>query len=216
MIDLNNVHLLDLSPENLKRDTESVALAEALTPEIQEISKEIRKLLLLDNLDELSEEVVDMLAWDQHVDFYDSSLPIEQKRELVRNSGEWHQMKGTPWAVEQVVSIIFQNAKVSEWFEYGGQPGYFRVETEQTLTADTDLARLVRIVNATKRKSIWLENVTIKRNIEANLYFGGIISEYKRTEIYPVAFKMGDVNSNISMGAVTSILANTTIYPEVR
>lgn len=185
MTDLYNVHLMDLLPESLKSDPEVVALAEALTPEYQEISRAISKLLLLDNLDQQSEDVVDMLAWDQHVDFYDSSLPIEQKRELVRNSREWHQAKGTPWAVEQVVSIIFQNAKVSEWFEYGGQPGYFRVETEQALTEETDLDRLIRIINATKRKSIWLESITINRNSKMNLYVGGAISRLKIHTIKP-------------------------------
>ncbi|MDX5091597.1 phage tail protein I [Lactobacillus crispatus] len=185
MTNLYNVRLVDLMPESLKKDPDSVAIAEALTPEYQEISREIKKLNLLDSLNQLPEEIVDMLAWDQHVDFYDSSLPIEQKRELVRNSGEWHQMKGTPWAVEQVVSIIFQHAKVSEWFEYGGKPGYFRVETEQALTADTDLDRLIRIINATKRKSIWLESITINRNSQMNLYVGGAISRLKIHTIKP-------------------------------
>ncbi|NTU28841.1 phage tail protein [Brevibacillus sp. HB1.1] len=216
MIDLTQVKLADIIPQNIRNDPNVAAIAAALDQELQAITSAIELLTPYVHIDQLTSEQVDELAWESHVDFYDTSLTIEQKRGLVRESSQWHRRKGTPWAVEQVVSIIFPGAKVAEWYEYGGDPYHFRVETEQAMTEETDLDRLFRIINATKRKSTWLENVTIKRNIEANLYFGGIISEYKRIEIHPVAFKMEDVSSTISMGGVTSILANTTIYPEVR
>lgn len=216
MIDIYNVSLLDILPESLKGDAQMRALAEAITPEIQAVSAEMMKCLLLPNLDNLPEEIVDVLAWQYHVDFYEPDLPVEQKRELVRESFRWHQHKGTPWAVEQVVSIIFAGAKVAEWFEYGGLPYHFRVETEQPFRADTDLDRLVRLINATKNCRSWLEDVTVKRTIAGSLFFGGIHSEYKKYEIYPALVEvMPDISEQRIYGGIVSLDSKTTIYPEV-
>lgn len=216
MTDIYTVSLIDLLPDSLKQDPDAGALAEALTPAFQEISAQIPLITLLATLDEQPEEVVDLLAWQAHVDFYEPDLPLEQKRQLVREASLWHRRKGTPWAVEQVVSIVFPGAKVAEWFEYGGDPYHFRVETEQTLAANADLARLVRLINATKRRSAWLENVTVKRTINAGQFYGGAIAEYHKTEIYPVAFEMPDLRATHSYGGVLSTDARTTIYPEVK
>ncbi len=40
-----------------------------------------------------------------------------------------HTFRGTPYAVEQVIQTYFGDGEVSEWFEYGGQPGMFKVVT---------------------------------------------------------------------------------------
>ncbi|MDT3416182.1 phage tail P2-like protein [Brevibacillus aydinogluensis] len=215
MADIYSISLVDILPESLKSDPDVVALAQAITPEIHEVSKAIPLIVLLATLDQQPEEVVDLLAWQFHVDFYEPDLPLEKKRALVREAFPWHRRKGTPWTVEQVVSIVFPGAKVAEWFEYGGEPYHFRVETEGTLAADADLDRLVRLINATKRRSAWLENVTIKRTINAGLNFGGVFAEYRKTEIYPVAFQMPNVNATHSYGGVISYTAKTTINTEV-
>ncbi|TGV01264.1 phage tail protein I, partial [Mesorhizobium sp. M00.F.Ca.ET.186.01.1.1] len=129
MVDIYSVSLADILPENLKADPQVQALAEAITPELQVIAQAINECLLLPRLDELPEDIVDLLAWQYHVDFYDSSLPLEKKRELVKQANTTHRYKGTPWAIDKVVSTAFDEAVVSEWFEYGGEPGYFKVTT---------------------------------------------------------------------------------------
>lgn len=215
MIDIFNINLLDIMPESLKSDPDVQALCDAITPEIQAISNEIIQCILLARIDGLPEEVLDLLAWQLRVDFYEPDLLVEQKRDLVRQSIAWHRRKGTPWAVEQVVSVVFKNAKVSEWFEYGGNPYHFRVETEQTITAETDLDRLVRMINATKNARSWMENVTIKRTVNVGLSYGGIFSEYRKTEIYPVTFVMPDISNDQFYGGIISFWNITTINPEV-
>ena len=212
MISIGEVSLLDILPDSLKRDPQVRAMAEAITPELQDITQAIQECLLLPRLDSLPEEVVDLLAWQLHVDFYEPDLPLEQKRQLVKESGLWHRRKGTPWAVEQVVSIIFPGAKVAEWWEYGGDPYHFRVETDQPLTAETDLHRLVRMIDATKNLRSWLENVTIKRTLNSGLYYGGVQSEFKRTTIYPIAIQMPNLTMQQSVGGIVSETRKTMIH----
>ena len=117
---LTTVSLLTLVPPNLQSDPQVIAAAEALDAELRLVTTAIDEALHLPRLDVLAEEVLDLLAWQWHVDFYEADLPLDQKRALIRRSVAWHRHKGTPWAVEQVVSAVFNDAKVTEWFEYGG------------------------------------------------------------------------------------------------
>lgn len=216
MIDIYTVKLLDILPESIRSDPQVRAMSEAISSELRAVSAAIAETILLPRIDELAEEIVDLLAYQQHVDFYEADLVLQQKRDLAKQSVAWHRRKGTKWAVEQVVSIIFQNAIVSEWFEYGGEPYFFRVETEETLKAETDLDRLVRLIDATKNTRSWLENITIKRTINMGSSLGGLFSEYRKTEIYPLTFIMPDIDSNQYYSGVASCWNNTTIgspYP---
>lgn len=213
MANIYSVNLLDILPESIKNDPQVQAMAEAVSQEIQSVSSDIALCILLARLDELPEEIVDLLAWQTHVDFYESDLPIEQKKDLVRQAIPWHRYKGTKWAVEQVVSIIFKEVKIKEWFEYGGDPYHFRLETEQTLTNDTDLDRLVRMINATKNTRSWLEDVTIKRNINSDRSYGGFLSEYRKAEICPIKFVMPNLESSRYRAGFFSFWNILSVYP---
>lgn len=158
--DLQSVSLLDILPPNLLEDKKINAAARALDDELQKITAATRKALLLPRLDELSEEVIDLLAWQWHVDFYEPiGMDIETKRRLIKNSIAWHRIKGTPAAVEQVVSAVFDTSHVQEWFEYGGKPYHFKVITEDVTTDPNVLARMRRAINAAKNTRSWLETI---------------------------------------------------------
>ena len=158
--DLKSVSLLDILPPNLLADKQLYAAARALDDELQKITVATRNALLLPRLDELSEEVIDLLAWQWHVDFYEPvGMDIETKRKLIKNSIAWHRIKGTPAAVEQVVSAVFDTSHVQEWFEYGGKPYHFKVITEDVTTDPNVLARMRRAINAAKNTRSWLETI---------------------------------------------------------
>ena len=158
--DLQSVSLLDILPPNLLADKKINAAARALDDELQKITAATRNALLLPRLDELSEEVIDLLAWQWHVDFYEPiGMDIETKRKLIKNSIAWHRIKGTPAAVEQVVSAVFDTSHVQEWFEYGGKPYHFKVITEDVTTDPNVLARMRRAINAAKNTRSWLETI---------------------------------------------------------
>ena len=158
--DLQSVSLLDILPPNLLADKKINAAARALDDELQKITAATRNALLLPRLDELPEEVIDLLAWQWHVDFYEPiGMDIETKRKLIKNSIAWHRIKGTPAAVERVVSAVFDTSHVQEWFEYGGKPYHFKVITEDVTTDPNVLARMRRAINAAKNTRSWLETI---------------------------------------------------------
>ncbi|WP_312117968.1 phage tail protein I [Brevibacillus reuszeri] len=162
MINLFDISLLDIMPDSLKQDPDMVAMAKAFTPEIQTLSQETLLCLLESQIEHVSSDLIDHLAYERHVDFYDAELPLEVRRLLVKNSLAWHRHKGTPWAVEQLVSTVFQNSVVREWFEYEGLPHHFRIETEQLEFRTGELAKFRRLIESVKRKSSWLDDIVFK------------------------------------------------------
>jgi len=172
MIDIYNISLLDILPYSLQQDQDIVAMAKALTPEFQQLSRETKLCIILDNINNLSSDLVDHLAWELHVDFYDPSLPLEVRRLLVKNSIPWHRRKGTPAAVEELISTVFGEGHVEEWYEYGGDPYYFKVITNNRSVTTEQAILFTRALDSVKNTRSWLEKVEISQVEDHNLYFG--------------------------------------------
>ncbi|MFY0521031.1 phage tail protein I [Lysinibacillus sp. UGB7] len=154
--------LLKLLPHSLRQDPVLVAIAEAAEIQLKHAYQKAEAIYNLINIDKMPEQLLDLLAFEKHVDFYEVDLPVEQKRELVKASIKWHRKKGTRGAVEDVVSIIYKNAQVFEWFEYGGEEYHFKIEVDEPFIANEDMKRLRKMVDATKNKRSWLEYVAVK------------------------------------------------------
>lgn len=180
MIDIQSAGLMNLLPPNLRRDSKLAAAAKSLESDMHQIATAISKLSLYDRLDSLNDAEADELAWDFHVDFYDTDLPLEQKRELVKNSIRLHRIKGTPAAIEDLVTILFGEGKVEEWYEYGGEPGYFRVMTNNPEVTLDRAQEFYRAVESVKRLSAHLEEVILSQAEELQLYFGSgmVVNEH--------------------------------------
>lgn len=129
---IQTISLLDILPDSILADEKIKAIAVALNTELQKVTAETQQVLHLPRLDVLPEKVIDLLAWQFHVDFYEPvGMDIKTKRKLVKESIAWHRIKGTPAAVEMMLSSTFgRSAKVSEWYEYDGEPYHFKVSVK--------------------------------------------------------------------------------------
>jgi hypothetical protein len=129
MVNLHDLELLKILPSSISDDKNIRAIAQALDPELQSVSRDTREALIISRIDELSEPVLDLLAWQWHVDFYEpDKLPVALKRALVRGSITWHRKKGTLWAVKQVLRDLGLEPTIREWWEIGTAPYTFAVE----------------------------------------------------------------------------------------
>lgn len=183
MTDLENMSLLDLLPTSIRYDPKIIAYAEALDIELAAVKTEARKIPIFSRLDEIDDEEADQLAWGFNVSFYDVSLPIEQKRELVKNAYRFHRKKGTPAAVEELITILFGYGKVEEWFEYGGQPGYFRVITNNPEVTQEKAQEFIKAVDSIKRGTAHLETVVLAKSETIHVYNGFAIHVGKNIRI---------------------------------
>ena len=158
--DIESISLLDILPNSILTDPQIASAAKALDAELQSVTRAVVETLHLSRLDVLPETVVDLLAWQWHVDYYEPiGMDLDTKRRLVRESIAWHRMKGTPAAIEAVASAAFDKTTVKEWYEYGGKPYYFKIVTEDVTTDKDTLNRLRRAVDSVKNVRSWLEEV---------------------------------------------------------
>ncbi len=146
------------------------SLPESLdTGNMHEIAKTVDKALrkidalseivnLYPHIDKLSSRLVDALAIQFHCDVYDTSLPLDIRRQIVKKSVPWHIRKGTAAVVEEVVATIFgAGASVQEWFEYGGEPYRFRVTVENASITRESVSDMRRAIERMKNVRSWLD-----------------------------------------------------------
>ena len=140
----------------------------------------------MDRINELEERYVDLLAEEMHIDYYDLSNNLEEKRSLVKLSLLTHMKKGTPFSVETILNIFFENTKLKEWFNYGKAPGTFEIEIlNNTLINPEHLKKMLEIIEVTKRKSQHISGVVFSKRLDSNIYPTAYSRQYIRQELHP-------------------------------
>ena len=196
MINLENLRLEDIAPDSIKIP-DVLAFFNALDPELQEITQAIAETLIMTRIDELPEYLVDLLAWQLHVDFYEPlGLDLDRKRALVKNSLIWHRYKGTKYVLEDMIRILFfDNFKIEEWFEYGGKPYFFRLISHDILTNPQQYNDLIRAIYQLKNERSWLEGLIFYREAEGTIHIGitGKHSGHFEVDGYAPESKLDDI-----------------------
>ena len=131
---------LGMTPENLfaayplrlKDGKEARAVGKALSALLAGRAPMLEKLLIYPAIDQMGEELLDILAYDFKVDWWNPDYTLEEKRRVLRDSWYVHRHMGTRAAVETALKAVYRDAVILEWFEYGGKPGYFRLWTDVT------------------------------------------------------------------------------------
>ncbi|MBN1039014.1 phage tail protein I [Clostridium botulinum] len=178
-MNLNEVNLLDLQTSYLQQDPTVQAICKALNPYFRKLSEDIKSVLIYGRIDDLDEDVMDELAWQFHVDFYDTSLSLDKKKILVKNSIWWHKIKGTPEAVIDVVTSIFGNTELNEWFQYNGKPYYFSLDIDiiDEILAKENLKQIYELISKYKNTRSWLETLRLHLHAksQSNIYLGSTL-----------------------------------------
>lgn len=184
--EMQNISLLDVAPKNLFVDETVRNIVAGIDPYLRDIASMIPVDAVIASIETLPESIVDVLAWQWSVDFYDELKSLAEKRNAVKQSIAVHRIKGTRRAVEIALHMVYTSGEVSEWFEYGGQPYYFRVrfiEPENIRTEDVD--RVIRIINAVKNMRSWLESIGFMRHVPMGLYHGTVVATNKTYRLMP-------------------------------
>lgn len=128
---LTRENLVATLPPALQKDPSAVALAEAMADQLAGRPKEIEQLRIYPVIDRLDEQLLDILAYDYKVDWWDADYSLEEKRRTLKGSWKVHKTLGTKAAVETALRAIYPNAREEPWFEYeGGEPYHFRLHID--------------------------------------------------------------------------------------
>lgn len=141
---LTRENLVATLPPALQKDPSAVALAEAMADLLARRPEEIEQLRIYPVIDRLDEQLLDILAHDFKVDWWDADYSLEEKRRTLKDSWRVHKLLGTKAAVEMAISAIYPRTTVLEWWEYGGEPYHFRLDINITNDSiDSDKQRRV-------------------------------------------------------------------------
>lgn len=164
MIKLTDARLTDALPKTLAEQPWVQALAEASRKMRRRVMAYADRTRLYCDIDEASEEALDALAVELQTPLYKNDYPLTVKRQIVKNSMLYYIRSGTRGAVEELLADIYQGAEVEEWFEYGGEPNYFRVAIDISRTtvpvAEMTPAELESWLYRVKRASSALESLS--------------------------------------------------------
>jgi phage tail P2-like protein len=145
----------------MKEDKTTQALCAALTPQFQQLGDEVKCCLIYSRVDELDDAALDALAWQMHVDWYDSKASISIKRQLVKTALKVHRYRGTRYAVEEVLKTYFNDAELKEWFEYDGDPYNFKVIARNQAVSGELQEQFLMALNAVKNVRSYMEELVM-------------------------------------------------------
>lgn len=124
---LTKENLLNALPAVLQQDEKMQALADSIAGVLAARPAEIDAVRIYSAIDKQPEEVLDIIAKDFKIDWYNYDYPLDAKRALVKTAPYVHKHLGTKGAVVAAIRSIYPQSTVEEWFEYDGNPFEFRV-----------------------------------------------------------------------------------------
>ena len=132
---MNNIYdadFVEMLPESLKQDKAVLAYATAFARQMKETMKQAKQSTIFYYLQELPEAALDIIAQDLKIDWYNQGYEKEKKVRLIETAVKVHKYLGTPYAVNEAVSAIWEGSKIEEWSEYNGEPFMFKLHLQTT------------------------------------------------------------------------------------
>ena len=162
---LREAQIADGLPRVLRAQPWTMALSLAVAELHKKTMDYIDGSQIYTAIDLVAEEVLDALAVNWKIDWYDTEYDIEQKRRIVKTALNIRRTMGTVGAVKTQADAIYPGTTLEEWFNYGSTHGKFRLRVnivrveEQQKFQMMSLAEIERRLAAAKRFSSHLEEV---------------------------------------------------------
>ena len=109
-------------------------------------------------------------------------MSLEKKRETLKYVQQIKRKCGTKWAVEKFVIIAFGTGKVIPWFEYGGKPYSFKIQTSATLTPN-GIAYFFSMINKIISTRDHVEMIEVTRTLKQRIHTGIAQHSYSKCVI---------------------------------
>lgn len=103
--------------------------------------------------------------------YYSQTMPIEQKKAIIKNTLNWYTKAGTPAAVSEMVDVVLGGGRVVEWFDFDEPPytpGTFDIVTSALMTAEI-METLTGLVQKVKNVRSHVRRVIVERNIPSSM-----------------------------------------------
>ena len=154
-----------------EKPPEMQAISYALQKAVAMVIEKAEKTKCFSDIDKLDEKTLDYFAVEQRAMYYSQTLPIEQKKAIIKNTLNWYTKAGTPAAVSEMVDVVLGGGKVVEWFDFDEPPytpGTFDIVTSALMTSDI-MEELTGLVQKVKNVRSHVRRVIVERNIPSGM-----------------------------------------------
>lgn len=162
---LFDTELTDLLPDH---SIDTRCLSYALKMALHQLQEYSERIVIHYNIDNMSEELLDYLAVEKALPYYDGSYDIDLKKKLVQEGLSWYFTAGTKKGVEGLIQTIFGSGSIKEWFEFDESEqtkGTFDVDIHgENITPDA-VEQFTKILKNAKNVSRHLRNVTENHDV---------------------------------------------------
>jgi P2-related tail formation protein len=158
-------------PPNLQT-TENECLGYAIDRQMEKFAGLARRLTIWSDVDNADAGCLDQMALTIRAPYYKSEYDEATKRALIKSAVETRRLAGTRRAVELLLSKAYNDSTYTPWYEYGDDPYYFKVTTDEAMSQDiADL--FAAALGSAKAVRSHIRSVEVHRTIDQPYYAGG-------------------------------------------
>lgn len=220
MIKFKDGQFADMLPSNMARDVETQCISYALKKQIERIiylSDQTRTVAMIDLL---PEKILDVLAVELRTPYYQESMDLGTKRNIIKKTLLWHTKAGTPKAVAELIEIVFGVGSVVEWFDYDEPPytpGTFDIVTNAQLTEEM-ANYFLSIIQRVKNTRSHIRRILIEREMEMEerVAVGTVSSPREAILNHQTMEERQDMKESVAAGAVASPAGTITNAPQTQ
>lgn len=144
---------------------------------------------LAGGLSPLTSGLLDQLAWQLHVEAWETAVDDQARRNLLAGSLLLHRRRGTPWSVRQALETALRTeATIKEWFNYGGRPFFFRVRLDVSGLEmnEQGMTSAVRLILDYKNVRSWLDclETFTRRPLPVTVAAAGVMRTLNRVRLW--------------------------------
>lgn len=124
---IKEVNIFQIFPRFILDDKDGFAMCKALEAGLNYfLDKCNDEIDLVMNVDTMPEWRLDEMAWELNC-MYDYGADPDVKRDWIKNAYRSYRIHGTAEGVRQYLKYYFGESSISEFWEFGGDPGEFNV-----------------------------------------------------------------------------------------
>ncbi|MCI8887926.1 MAG: phage tail protein I [Hungatella sp.] len=165
MIKMQDAELVSVLPPYIKNDTDVQAISYAYKMAMQRLLHYARISRLYVGIEDMPSEIVNLLALESRAMYYDETLDLATRRNIVKNALFWRMKQGTVAAVKSLLETAFRSGELTEWYQTGSAPGTFNIETGEELNQES-VHQFSKIIEEIKPLRAHLIQVNVSRNLE--------------------------------------------------
>ena len=158
------------------------------------------------------------LAYSVSVDLWNPDWPESVKRQVIAAAFDVHRIKGTLGAVRRALEALdLDGVEITEWFDYGGEPYFFRVDVELSTRGltETEIADIEAAIKRSKNVRSWLDRLRVFLSNRSRVPVVAIATMSGETlTVHPFAVTEISVNASVPVVGVGLYSVETvTVYP---